>query len=349
MSDDPVQTIVGVVIIAVVALVAVQVFAAVGGVGATLGTTSGDVSYDPTTGDAKTLDEDVDEAPEFFKISLTREHGIRLNGSGYVDAHAPGTWPGSGNWTACATGRLDSEFNSEAAYTLLAVDNETVTLHYDDGVWAGYHEKDNGDSARVTMPANSPTDWTALCVKRENDTDELLMYRDGSKSSSSSYGSASRPLGNDWNGDVDEVRFFDHAMADGEASTYGSEPVAGLGREDVARWMFEEGSGATTDAFFMDASATLEGDAQWGPGVENPDLQEGTDYDRGVDPLSVKPIAGGLIDGSPILYVEWATGLGGTLAAVMDGFGNAITLIPIVLLVLVASIAVAVIGRLRTQ
>lgn len=347
MPDNPAGTVAAVMIIAVVTLVAISVLGVFGGVASSLGTTSGDVSYNPTVNETETLDHDVEEAPSFFEIKLTKGHGITLGGEGHVAANAPSDWPGAGNWTTCATGRLKEGFNDQAAYTLLAVENETVTLHYDDGVWAGYHEREDGNASRVTLPANEPTTWTTLCLKHENDTESLLLYRDGEKSGIGNYGDAKRPMGNDWIGDVDEVRFFDIDLDDAEAQTYADAPAAGLGVEDVARWMFEEGSGGTTDAFFMDATATLEGDAQWGDGVDDPGLVEGEDYERGVDPLDVTPIAGGLIDASPILYVSWATGLGGHFATVMSGISSALQLVPILLLVMIASLIVAATARLR--
>lgn len=345
MDNNPVGAIVAVVIIGVVALFGISILGSLGVVAVDLGTTSGDAAFNPTVGESQTLDTNVDEAPSFWKVSLTKGNGVQLDGNGYVAAETPSGWDNA-SWTACATGRLADGANPEATYALLAVENESILIQYDAGHWTGYY--DNGTSeASVTLPAQNPGSLSSVCLAYNDTEDTIELHADGQDSSPESMGSATRNLSLDWQGTVDEVRFFDQELSNATEDRYSTHPAAGLGVEDSGRYMLDEGSGSTSKAYYMDASATLVGGASWGSGVASPELEQGADYQVSVNPLEITPSAGGLIDSSPILYVEWATGLSGTFASVLEGTGSALTLIPVLLIVILASVIIAATARLR--
>lgn len=346
MAEEPLQAIITVVIVATVAVFGFAILSPMVQTAEDSGTSYGDTAFDPTVGETQVLDRNVKDDPSFFKIDLTKEHGITLKGDGHVAASAPENLT-VGSWTACSTGQLDDSRNVNETYTLLATDNETIIIQYDDGDWQGFYN-DSGTFGNVTLNADSETSWTSICLRHNDTADDLTLHVDGTEATSA-MGTGARSPGENWEGDIDEVRFWNQTLSSSKMDEYSSEPVAGIGVEDDARWMFEEGSGSTTDAFYIDASATLEGDASWGAGLSDPELSEGTDYDREVAPLSVTPLSGGLIDASPVLYVEWQTGLGGALKAITQGAGNALSLVAVFLLVTIASLVLGIVARLRQQ
>lgn len=346
MADEPVQAIIMVVIVATVAVFGFAVLSPMINTAQESGAPFGAATYDPTVGETKTLDENVREDPVFFEIDLTRGFGIELGGNGHVAASAPENLT-VGSWTTCTTGQLDDSRNVNETYSLLAVQNETIVIQYDDGDWQGFYN-DSGTFGNVTLNADSETSWTSICLRHNDTADDLTLHVDGTEATSA-MGTGSRSPSENWEGDIDEVRFWNQTLTSTKMGDYSSDPVAGIGVEDDARWMFEEGSGGTTDAFFLDATATLEGDAAWGTGLPGPDLTEGTDYDRDVAPLAVTPLAGGFIDASPILYVEWADGLGGALKAVTNGVGTALELVALFIIATLAVLAIGIVTRLRQQ
>lgn len=348
MSRDAFAIVLTVVVIGVVALVGVGILGSLGTVALDLGVSADSAEINAETGETTVLDEAVDQSPTYWDVSLTQGHAVQLSGDGYVDASMPDGWD-DGSWTVCSVGALDDSVNEEATYSLVAVENETLRLDYSDGEWSAIYRQSDTASATATLAHETPTSPTPACVRFDNETDELQLQVDEQQSDPVVLDSQTeqRDLANNWVGTVDETRVFNEALDDSTLSTYSAEPAAGLGVEDSARWMYEEGEGDATSAYYHDDTATLV-NAGWTSGVGGPDLVEGEDYDADVDPLSITPLAGGFIDGSPVLYVAWDTGLGGQLQSLLEGIGGAFSLIPVVLLVLLASVVVAVVARMQS-
>lgn len=338
-----------VVVLGVAALIGILIVGQVGGVVLDAGVSSDEAEFDPVAGETKTLDEDVHERPTFLDISLTTGYGVDLDGDGsYVDASAPDDWSNN-SWTACSVGALEEGVNTKDAYALLAYENETINIHYDDGEWAAiYYDNDSDTSARATVNATSEHQLTPVCARHNATADTLEVVADGNYSAPVDMTSeqATRASANDWNGTVDEVRLHPVAVDDSDLDRYSDEPAAGLTATTSARYMFEEGSGTSTSPYYHDEDAALV-NADWTDGVADPDLEEGSDYEMGFDPLEITPLSGGLIEGSPVLYVDWDTGLGGAAKSIQAGAGDALSMVGIVMLVLIASVVLAQISRFR--
>jgi hypothetical protein len=151
----------------------------------------------------------------------------------------------------------------------------------------------------------------------------------------------SRQAANDWNGRIDELRLFNQSLSNQTMRDIGDEPVAGVGVNDTARWMLDEGRGSTTEPYYQSSTATLAGDASWATGLEGPGLDEPGDVQISYDPFEITPQAGGDADNAPVLYVEWSSTLGATITAIGQGVQSAWALVGLFLLTAIASVAVA--------
>ena len=342
-----------VVIVGIVALVGTLIVSSL--VGGAIGPTGDSVSYEPTAGEEQLIDTQVDERPPLLEVRLTRENAIELQGEdadstrSYIEFEQGGevVTEGDGNWTLMASGKLDEGANGNATYNLLAVDNENVTVAFSDGEWVATYLTDDG-SAQARLPAESPTTFTTLGVRYDGASDELTLTRNGVTKDTAALTATEpeRPLQQDWYGTVDDYRFIDEAINDSELDRLADEPVAGSDADHAARYMLDEGEGSTSSAFYADADAEIVG-GEWTAGLADP-LAEDVDYEVSFNPLAVTTFGDGLADGSPILYVEYDTGLNAQVMVLVDGFGSAISLIPVLLITLVAGVIITVIGRIRS-
>jgi len=348
MPTDPMDRLKEIVTLSAAIIVGLLIVSQLAVVGYGVIGTIGDTSINPTVGQTTTLDENMDEVTQ-FEPTLTRGYGIELNsGDDYVNASEPANWDNN-SWTACAVGELADGANLDATYSLLAIDNETVALQYDGGSWVAYY--DNGtDEALAAVPAVDPQTLTPVCARHNESTGELTLNAEGNQTTVNVAGGKTRQSAINWRGAVDEYQLFDQRLTDSEVSQYQSEPAAGLGVEPDARWMFEEGSGDTTEPYFFDSVAELNGSASFtgdNGGVQSPDLARGSDYEVSANPLEITPLAGGLIDKSPILYITWGDGAAGTFAAVVGTISAVFGLIAILPVVIVAGGILIAVQRFR--
>lgn len=345
MKDAP-GAVIAAVLVAVVTLIGMLILSAVAGVAVDFGISDGSERIEPTTDQPTILDENIDEDPDFFDVETTRGHAIALDGSGYVDTDPPDGWD-TGGWTVCAVGQLDGGVNEQASHNLVAIDNETVRIDWRDGEWWAYYASDSV-SGSVTVPA-SAAELTPVCALYNSTADELTLVAGGESSTTSlDTETETRPVAYRWSGTVDEKRMFDRALTSSEQDRLQTHPTAGIGVEDSARWMFEDGEGDTSAAFYHDDEATIV-NGTWTAGVGNPPIDAGDDYELGVDPLEITPLSGGTVDETPILYVTWDSGVSGTMQAVLSGSASALGLIPVVLLLLIASAVLVSIRRLQER
>lgn len=345
---NPVAVVLTVVVVAVAAIVGLMILSSVAGVAVEMGSSSGEVSYDPVTGEEEVIDENIEDRPALLEISLTTGSGVELSGeNSYVDLNSSGAFD-NGSWTVMAAGELDEEANQAGTYSLLAHDSENVTIAFSGGEWVAWYIDENGDSARVSLPAEEPTEFSAIALAHNDTANTIQLTVDGQTSSEQALDEESieRPLQWNWPGVVDEYRFFPGLVDQAERERLTETPTAGTNENQTARYMLDEGEGTTSKAYYSDAKAELV-NADWGDGLDDPGLEENVDYSVTVNPLAVTTLADGLADGSPVLYVEWDDGLGATLQSMIDGIGSALSLVAILLIVLVAGLVIATIGRLR--
>lgn len=346
--NDAFGMVFAVVLVAIVAVLGVLIVGSLAGFAVDSGTESGAVEYDPTPGEEEIISQNIDERPAFLSVKLTTENAVELSGNdtSYVELDDAGALD-NGSWTVMASGELDEGYNQQATINLFAHDNESITIAYSDGEWVGTYI-DGDQSAQVNLTANSPTEFQTLALRYDNSTNELTLV-DGTRVSDSDTldtESVDRPLQLNWPGRVDEFRFFPNAVGDAELQFLANNPVAGTAETQTARFMLDEGSGTTSEAYYSESTATLN-DAEWGGGLADPGLEKDVDYSVSFGPLAVTTLSDGLADNSPVLYVEWDDGLGATLQAMISGFGSAIELVGILLIALVASAVIVVVSRFQ--
>lgn len=354
-AQAPVEAVLTVVIVAVVALIGVLIVGTI--VGGVIPESGADYEFTPTADQTETIDDQIEEEPAIFSVDATTGNAVQLPGEdadgtrstvafGAGDAVLDSN---NGNATVVATGALDEGANGAATYNLVAMDNETLVVNYQAGNWTATYV-DGAESAQASVPATSPTDLTTVAVRVTNQsgTHNLTIRAAGNQTTATADTNAeSRPLQQDWYGTADDYRFIHVAASDSELATLTTDPVGGSALNHSARYMLDEGSGDTSRAFYSNSEATLLGGVTWTSGLSDP-LVRGTDFTASFDPLEVTPLSGGLLEDAPIVYVTYESGLNAEVQAFASGFGDAIALIPILLIVTIAGVIVSITGRLRT-
>ncbi len=342
------EQIIGVVVLGLAAMMGLAIFGTLAGVATDMGTSAGSQTLDPTAGESYVLDTAIDDSAQLdLSVSPTREKAIRLDGDGHIDANVSNWATNNSSWSLATTAQLSEDANQQATYNVLGVDNGTILVEYADGSWRAIYY-DGNESAIAAVAATDETSLTPLVVRWNETASELtLTTESGSTTGALNTTSPDRHVANNWVGTIDEIRFVNGTISASSTSTYLDDPINPLRFEDHAgRIMFEAGSGNTAEVYYSNATATISG-GTWTSGVSAPALEQGTDYRVSVDPLSITVVQGGYLDGSPVAYATWGSGLSGTLSVIINGFGASIELVPIIMLVSLASITVGVIARMR--
>jgi hypothetical protein len=265
----------------------------------------GSAALDPQQGTQDISDKIVGQ-PQSVDVAATTGYGLRFDGNDHVDIQSQNFSDGS--WTVCAAAELHPETNRNATYDVYAWGNGSLLLQYDAGQWSAYYENASGADAKATIDAPSPSDSLTPVCSRYNETEnELVVVRDGTVSDPAALDTSttSRNLSLPWNGTLDEVRGFDDAVNNTTLDAYAADPIAPLPNTNrSSRYMFDEGEGSTTKAYFIGGSVNIDG-ASWTDGVAKPGLDEGTDYEIERNPLSLVIPAGSYLIGAPVVYLSW--------------------------------------------
>jgi hypothetical protein len=263
------------------------------------GSQSGSESIEYPDGEY-TLDASSGE-PDRVEVLATTENAVRLDGTGGVSSPAPDAVNMS--WSVCATGKLEA--SDGAAYTLVALNNESVHLMRDSGNWGIYRNNGTHD-AYVTVPAGAGLD--PVCAVGSPGS-VSLHSNEGSASANLTTATSARPTAWSWEGRVDEVRVFNSSIDPQPYLEDQAQPLPGTQR--TARLMLDEGEGGDTRVYFANTTATLSGHS-WAAGVENPGtvlgigaISEGDDYEFSYDPLTIRIVDSGYLDGAPVVHVRW--------------------------------------------
>jgi len=343
------EQIIGVVILGLAAMFGLAIFGSLAGVATDMGTSAGSEEISPTAGDSYVLDRAIDDSQNLgLSVSPTREQGIKLDGSGTIETNVSNWTTDNSSWSLAVTARLDESANQQATYSVVGVENATILVEYADGSWRSIYY-DGNSSAVASVAATDETSLTPLVVGWNETASELtLTTESGSSTGALTTTDPTRHVANDLVGTVDEIRFFNSELSSSSESTYLADPIDPLEEETHAgRIMFEEGSGDTAEVFYAsNMTATISG-GTWASGVSAPALEQGVDYQISTNPLTLTVVDGGYLDGAPVAYASWGTGLSGPLATLIGGFAASMNLVPIIMLVILASITVGVIARLR--
>lgn len=348
--SDQIQAVMAAVVIAIVALVGVAITAPIIGVVADNGVVDSEGSVTPAVGEETVISETASLEDSTVSVAATREYGIATDGQGYVDADPPDGW-NNGSWSVTAVADPDttdgSAFNADATHNVVAVNNSTFRIDWANGYWAAYYEQPSANtSARVRVPATA--DQTPVVVTFNESSQELAITADGSSDTAVlDSDQEQRRISLNWVGVIDEVRYLDGELSAAQIDTYQADPIDPLeNATHEARWLFDEGSGSTSVGYYNGSQATLVG-AGWGAGVAAPGLDAGTDYELVDDPLAIVVLDGGYLDGAPVVFINVQHPLAAVVETLTSGVSSAFMLIPVVLLVLIASVAVAAIRRLQ--
>ena len=336
-----------VVVIGVVSLAGMAILSQVGGVALEMGISAGSEEIrDFGVGESIELDRSIDEEPSMLEVRATRENAVSFSGDGYVEGGVADGWD-AGNWSVCSTQRLDEDANTQATRTVFAYDNETILLEYADEKWKGYHYG-NDLSAETSINVTDPHEFDSVCLGWNDE--ELELTLSNAVEQNSAYRDSNAPdrqVAHDWFGEIDETRILNEPPDESRTSTYASDPVNPLGSaQHEARWMFNEGEGETTHVYYSDRESTIV-NGDWGDGVEGPELERGTDYNVTFAPFEITILSGGYLEDAPTAFVDWDSGVGAMLFNIVSGTGNAMQLIPIIMLVMLAAIVVVVIQRMN--
>ena len=310
-----------------------------------LGAVGGYIAEEPST--SSWINTGVNERPDNLDVAATREQAVQLDGEGYVEAPEPAL---NDSWTACSVGALTEGVNQQAHYTLLAIDNETVTLRFADGNWSARYIPDNGSETAASAAASSPTDLTAVCGRYDNTTDTLDLIVDGTVAASSSDGQVdqTRQPSVAWNGTIEETRVWGRAISDSNLTAYADDPITALpGTDRQLRVMFDEDLGGETRAHNANGRADLVGAAAIGdPGVPRPGISEGDDWEaRNDGSFEIRAVDGRYLDGAPIVFITWPGGPFGSIVNTLFNVGPAaLSLLVVAVLVMAANIVLREFG-----
>jgi hypothetical protein len=296
----------------VVAVIGLVVISTLSSVGSFLGAGSEALAYPGD--DPNVVDTRIRSVPGSVDVAATTGSAALLSDGETVRSPGPSGYDDDA-WAACATGALSDGANPNATYDLWAYNSSSILVQYDAGEWSAYHS--NGThSAKATVPAPSPRDLTPVCARLEGG--ELVVAADGTYSAPANMTTAteSRNVSLTWNGTLDEVQLYGNSSPNATLDAYMTDPVEPRPEADrVARFMLDEGSGSATTVYWLNATATNTGG--WAQGVQNPSkwlglassIERGDDYELYTGPFRVEVLAGGYLEGAPVVHVSW-TGAG---------------------------------------
>lgn len=276
----------------------------------------------------------------------SRGHAAVLDGSDSFSTSSDVTFADDTDWTVSTWANVDAAGASERR-AVIDIDGHLV-IYYDgpNTQWqAWYYDEADRDSYLVNVSAaNQPGNFSNIKVWSDGST--LRVYRNNTVGESVDLTVDSHADANltadDFHGSIDEVRVFDDALDVGNRTALTNSPVGPVDDTNrTLRIMFDEPDQDTQLAFFAASDVTLSG-VSIGDGLEGNELSEGSDYDWKDDGPEIAPLAGGLIDGAPVAYVDYDNR--GAIAGTVDGWAD---FVGIAILIGVAAIAVAIATRMR--
>lgn len=278
----------------------------------------------------------------------SRGYALAFDSTDSVNAPVPDTFP-TDSWGVCTAARLNASAQTNRTYTVFASENSSIALYYDHENWRVHY--DNGsanESVALGAPAAS-AGFTNLCTRYNATSNELVLRRNSTQSSPVSL-DTSRDLRNvsyGWEGRLDELRVFNDTLSNATMQSYTGDPLLPQPNGDrILRVMFDEGSGTTTDAYFVEGGFSIDG-TEWGAGIPGNALSEGTDYQWRTNGPQLRAVSGGRIDGAPVAFAVYdaSTVHADWTDSLVNAFNSLETLIAVLSLVLILSYLQLLRGR----
>jgi len=316
MDDSPAQTIGSLAITAaIIGLIMTSFFAAAGGAS---------LEFRET---ALTIDGDSVELPGVNESDVTVNQSLgtaaQLDGSQDSYVASASTPDVSGDWSVSTHVRVRDTTTTQIVYA----DNGRLLLYNGSanefvGVW---YDSATGETYAVRETADSPATLTHLAlVHNSSRPDTLRLYEDDAAVATTATPTTATFGGDNLNGTLEETRVFNDSLGTDERATLATSPTAPLPGSDRAyRVMYDAYTEPSAfPAFFAGEDATASG-VTLVDGAAEQATERGSDWQ--LSSGSVVALAGGSLDGAPVVYVQYLGKFGAlvgilqTLQSVVSG------------------------------
>jgi len=242
--------------------------------------------------------------------------------------------------TVSTWARID---NTSGVRQVVSVDSRTILVYNGtSSEWACWSYDDaSSETHRVAVTAASPGAFTNLQCERAggsltlrvNDTSTASVATDSANATTQTL--QTEPL----DGQIDETRTFNGTLSASEQSALYASPTAPLESAPRHSRVLYDSYGSLDSIPVYIAGGTLDGTAAAkAAGLEGQAAVEGTDWSLSGDVIDL--LAGGVLEGAPVVFVAWQFGSGGVglvpLSALSGPIGAALRLAALVPLALVA-------------
>ena len=300
-----------------------------------------------TGGDAESYTDALQPSGDSVSLSGSNISAVSvqqsLNDSAALDGSASITtdesYLGDATWTVSTWVQVDNTTGTRQA---VALDGQTwLVFNGTSSEWACWRYADGEGTHRVAVSAASPASWTNLQCSHDGTT--LELRRNDSAATASVVTDAANATGqtlvaDNLDGRLDETRVFNSTLDSSEQSRLYQRPTAPApGTNRTARVMYDAyGSyGSSLPIYIAGDSASLSGVTK-GQGLQGEATAEGTDWSLSSGTVSL--LAGGVLDGAPVVFVTWTAAGGGgafadlnTIVAQYGAIFGLLVLIPLVL------------------
>lgn len=310
---------------ALIALVMSSFFAAAGG---------GTTEFRET---AVAFDGGQAELPGINETGVTANQSLgtaaQLDGSADSYVSSTGGAETTGNYTLSTRVRVRNVSTTETQI-VYSDDQRLLLYNGSSDQWVGvWYEASTGRTWTVSQLASAPGNWTTVQLMLDAGSLELIEDNTLSSTTATNDGNTTSATfsGENLNGTIEETRVFDRPLTNSERQTLVDTPTAPLPNTERAyRVMYDAYSVPSAfPAFFAPGNADV-GDIQLVSGASEQPTERGTDWR--LDGGTVVALAGGSLDGAPVVYVQYTAEFGGlvetlhSLQTVMSGGLNLLAL-----------------------
>lgn len=265
-------------------------------------------SVEIETGETASLD--GNPAADQLRVTTTTNTQAALGGDSHINTNIDNA-TFEGNWSVGIRAEPDYEttlsgsegaFEPTGTYSLLAHDNETVHILWENGSYTARYQPATNQSVYVAGTA-APGDTTAVLAEWNNRSDTLQLFLDGVSvdSNTTDNSTVAQEFPSAWVGGIDEVRAWNTLVGGG----WGGDPVEAVNPANATgRLPLNNAPATPTRVFYSSQSATFVGDVEMvDGGATGPDLVEGQDYEYQSAGGSIEKVYSGYLDGQPIFFV----------------------------------------------
>lgn len=324
---------------------------------------------DGTLGDTSTAVL-LNEPGEFVSIANSRgidetvynSRGKAVNLTGaddsFVETNGKVRVATDGNWTVSTWAFVDSDSASDTQ-TAVSI-NGRLIINYNGTAnnWtAWYYDEGSRNSYQVNVSAtDQPSTFSNIVVVRNNTN--LTIYRNTTVGESVNLTNESiidAPVNStQWDGRLDEVRTFDTAFNSAKRNELHANPVGPLkGTERTGRIMFDQAN-KSNQLFFFASVVVTTSNVTYSDGLPGKILEEKSpandtagesDYVWREDGPEIKPLAGGEVDGAPVVYVDYTGKVIDSVSRVISAFSAFSQIASLLPILIVGIIIVILVNR----